>query len=239
MLQLLSLALLLYPAYQTHKALRREDPELTRRWLQWWVVLTVYKSVQLLTDLALSAMPIYSEVKLLGLVYLVWDEGAGGQIVFEHLVGPLLKTHEREIDAQLERAKGHAAAKLGDLKEAAVGALAQKGQARAKAHGRPRRPQMLTFVRACAGDPRRELRAGRAGPREPRSGPVVEHCPSHGAVGGRPARHAARGGGESGGQEAKEDAKGGLTGDWGGGGSKSVREVATTDARHDTGSAEC
>lgn len=128
MLQLLTLALLLYPAYRTHKALRRGDPELTRRWLQWWVVLTVYRSVQLLTDLALGAMPVYAEVKLLGLVYLVWDEGAGGQVVFERLVGPLLKTHEREIDAQLERAKGHAAAKLGDLKEAAVGALAQKGQ---------------------------------------------------------------------------------------------------------------
>ena len=64
MLQLLTLALLLYPAYRTHKALRREDPELTRRWLQWWVVLTVYRSVQLLTDLALGAMPVYAEVKL-------------------------------------------------------------------------------------------------------------------------------------------------------------------------------
>ena len=130
MLQLLGVVLLAYPAYRTYKALKRqeEEPERTRRWLRWWIVLTAYKSLQTLADLALESMPIYGELKLLGLAYLMWDEGAGAQLVFERLIGPLLATHEQEIDAQLARAKGHAAAKLGDLKAAAGQAIAQKGQ---------------------------------------------------------------------------------------------------------------
>lgn len=95
----------MYPAYQTFKALDTKDKDAQAQMLRYWAVFAAFASVEFYTDMLVSWLPFYYELKMLMLLYLSTPFTKGSATVYEMHMKPWLRAHETEIDEAVSQAK--------------------------------------------------------------------------------------------------------------------------------------
>lgn len=95
----------MYPAYQTFKALDGKDKEARAQLLRYWAVFAAFASVEFYTDMLISWIPFYYEIKMLILLYLSIPFTKGSATVYEMHMKPWLRAHQAEIDEAIAQAR--------------------------------------------------------------------------------------------------------------------------------------
>lgn len=101
----------LYPAYASYKAIRTRNAKEYAKWMMYWVVFAFFSFVETFSDVFLSWMPFYYEIKIIFVIWMLSPMTKGSSFLFKKFVHPQLKKREKEIDEYIAQArtKGYSA----------------------------------------------------------------------------------------------------------------------------------
>lgn len=95
----------LYPAYYSYKAVKTKNVKEYVRWMMYWIVYALYTVVETVTDLTLAWFPLYYELKVAFVIWLLSPYTRGASLIYRKCLHPLLSSREREIDEYIVQAK--------------------------------------------------------------------------------------------------------------------------------------
>uniref|UniRef100_A0A3Q4IFV1 Receptor expression-enhancing protein n=1 Tax=Neolamprologus brichardi TaxID=32507 RepID=A0A3Q4IFV1_NEOBR len=95
----------LYPAYYSYKAVKTKNVKEYVRWMMYWIVFALYTVVETITDLSLAWFPLYYELKIAFVIWLLSPYTRGASLIYRKCLHPLLSSREREIDEYIVQAK--------------------------------------------------------------------------------------------------------------------------------------
>ncbi|KAJ4941074.1 hypothetical protein JOQ06_027361 [Pogonophryne albipinna] len=75
------------------------------RWMMYWIVFALYTVVEAITDLTLAWFPLYYELKIAFVIWLLSPYTRGASLIYRKCLHPLLSSREREIDEYIVQAK--------------------------------------------------------------------------------------------------------------------------------------
>lgn len=138
----------LYPAYMTFKAIQGTEKDAHGQWLTYWIVNSYFTVGEIVGDNVLAGIPLYYEVKVALLLWLVTPRFNGANKIYKHVIQPYLIRYEADIDESLNSIQQQGVEGLGALREAGLknmqaggGDLLKMGQ-----------QAMLTGLLSAAGD---------------------------------------------------------------------------------------
>jgi len=91
----------LYPAYASFKAVKNRNVKEYVKWMIYWIVFSAYTVLEEMTDIFIYWLPLYYEIKILILFWLVSPTTRGSSVLYRGLIHPLLVNKEDEIDQYL------------------------------------------------------------------------------------------------------------------------------------------
>lgn len=93
----------LNPAYNSFKAVKTKNVKEYVHWMTYWIVLAVLTIAEEVTDILLGCwFPLYTEIKLVFLFWLLSPITRGSIIVYRKFIHPLLLQREAEIDELIQ-----------------------------------------------------------------------------------------------------------------------------------------
>jgi len=95
----------LYPAYRSYKAVKTKDVREYVKWMMYWIVFAFFTAVENAADMFISWLPLYYEMKILFLIWLLSPATKGSSILYRRFVHPWLARHEKDIDKYIDNAK--------------------------------------------------------------------------------------------------------------------------------------
>uniref|UniRef100_A0A4W5MVC2 Receptor expression-enhancing protein n=1 Tax=Hucho hucho TaxID=62062 RepID=A0A4W5MVC2_9TELE len=95
----------LYPAYYSYKAVKTKNVKEYVRWMMYWIVFALYTVVETITDLTVAWFPLYYEMKIAFVIWLLSPYTRGASLIYRKCLHPLLSSREREIDEYIVQAK--------------------------------------------------------------------------------------------------------------------------------------
>ncbi|XP_050839005.1 receptor expression-enhancing protein 4 [Serinus canaria] len=95
---------MLYPAYASYKAVKTKNIREYVRWMMYWIVFALFMTAETFTDLFISWLPFYYEVKMAFVIWLLSPYTRGASLLYRRFVHPMLARREKDIDAFLVRA---------------------------------------------------------------------------------------------------------------------------------------
>ncbi|KAA0711017.1 Receptor expression-enhancing protein 3 [Triplophysa tibetana] len=95
----------LYPAYFSFKAVKSKNVKEYVRWMMYWIVFALYTVVETITDLSLAWFPLYYELKVAFVIWLLSPYTRGASLIYRKFLHPMLASKERDIDDYLVQAK--------------------------------------------------------------------------------------------------------------------------------------
>lgn len=95
----------LYPAYCSYKAIRTKNVKEYVRWMMHWVVFACFVGCETFSDVFLSWIPFYYEIKVLIVLWLLSPVTKGSSILYKKFIHPKLSRHEQDIDEYINQAK--------------------------------------------------------------------------------------------------------------------------------------
>nr|CAH8849552.1 unnamed protein product [Trichobilharzia regenti] len=95
----------MHPSYRTYKAIKRKDYQEVVTLGMYWVVFSMYITVELVTDILFQWLPFYYEAKTLFVIWLVTPATSGYSFIYRKIIHPELTKRENEIDEAINRAK--------------------------------------------------------------------------------------------------------------------------------------
>ncbi|XP_028824392.1 receptor expression-enhancing protein 3 isoform X2 [Denticeps clupeoides] len=95
----------MYPAYNSYKAVKTKNVKEYVRWMMYWIVFALYTVVETITDLTVSWFPLYYELKIAFVIWLLSPYTRGASLIYRKALHPLLSSREREIDDYIVQAK--------------------------------------------------------------------------------------------------------------------------------------
>ncbi|KAJ8284805.1 hypothetical protein COCON_G00036550 [Conger conger] len=95
----------LYPAYCSYKAVKNKNVKEYVRWMMYWIVFALYTVVETVTDLTVAWFPLYYELKVAFVIWLLSPYTRGASLIYRKCLHPLLSSREREIDDYIVQAK--------------------------------------------------------------------------------------------------------------------------------------
>uniref|UniRef100_A0A3B3W358 Receptor expression-enhancing protein n=1 Tax=Poecilia latipinna TaxID=48699 RepID=A0A3B3W358_9TELE len=75
------------------------------RWMMYWIVFALYTVVETITDLTVAWFPLYYELKIAFVIWLLSPYTRGASLIYRKCLHPLLSSREREIDEYIVQAK--------------------------------------------------------------------------------------------------------------------------------------
>ncbi|CAH1784259.1 unnamed protein product [Owenia fusiformis] len=101
----------LYPAYASYKAVKTKNVKEYVKWMMYWIVFALFTCAETFTDIFVSWVPFYYEVKVIFVIWLLSPATKGSSILYRKFVHPQLMKREKEIDAYIAKAsdKGYTA----------------------------------------------------------------------------------------------------------------------------------
>ncbi|XP_045925647.1 receptor expression-enhancing protein 3-like [Micropterus dolomieu] len=75
------------------------------RWMMYWIVFALYTVLETITDLTLAWFPLYYELKIAIVIWLLSPYTRGASLIYRKCLHPLLSSREREIDEYIVQAK--------------------------------------------------------------------------------------------------------------------------------------
>eukprot|EP00736_Rhodelphis_marinus_P008239 Rmarinus@m.25967 len=88
-----------YPAYQSYKALETKDEEDDKQWLTYWVCYALLNIVELF-EFFISWLPMYYELKLFLIVWLVFAQGA--TVLYDKQIRKFFLQHHATVEKHLQ-----------------------------------------------------------------------------------------------------------------------------------------
>eukprot|EP00112_Aurelia_sp_Birch-Aquarium-sp1_P010213 Seg2191.4 transcript_id=Seg2191.4/GoldUCD/mRNA.D3Y31 product="Receptor expression-enhancing protein 2" protein_id=Seg2191.4/GoldUCD/D3Y31 len=95
----------LYPAYRSYKAVKTKDVREYVKWMMYWIVFAFFTAAENAADCFISWLPLYYEIKIIFLLWLLSPATKGSSILYRKFVHPWLSRHEKDIDKYIENAK--------------------------------------------------------------------------------------------------------------------------------------
>ncbi|XP_038129595.1 receptor expression-enhancing protein 3 isoform X1 [Cyprinodon tularosa] len=95
----------LYPAYYSYKAVKTKNVKEYVRWMMYWIVFALYTVAETITDLTVAWFPLYYELKIAFVIWLLSPYTRGASLIYRKCLHPLLSSREREIDEYIVQAK--------------------------------------------------------------------------------------------------------------------------------------
>ncbi|XP_015202247.1 receptor expression-enhancing protein 3 [Lepisosteus oculatus] len=95
----------LYPAYNSYKAVKTKSVKEYVRWMMYWIVFALFTVAETITDLTISWFPLYYEIKIAFVIWLLSPYTRGASLLYRKFLHPLLTSREREIDEYIVQAK--------------------------------------------------------------------------------------------------------------------------------------
>lgn len=90
---------MVYPGYQSFKAVKREDVPMQKEWLKYWLVLSVVSAIMLVVEpLLYYRVPMYNLLKIGAVAFLVLPMTKGYAQIYSTVLQPQLDRHEAAID---------------------------------------------------------------------------------------------------------------------------------------------
>ncbi|KAF3828091.1 hypothetical protein GH733_001362 [Mirounga leonina] len=96
---------MLYPAYYSYKAVKTKNVKEYVRWMMYWIVFALYTVIETVTDQTVAWFPLYYELKIAFVVWLLSPYTKGASLIYRKFLHPLLSSKEREIDDYIVQAK--------------------------------------------------------------------------------------------------------------------------------------
>ncbi|KAG2462423.1 S22FL protein, partial [Polypterus senegalus] len=75
------------------------------RWMMYWIVFALYTVLETIADLMVSWFPLYYELKIAFVIWLLSPYTRGASLMYRKFLHPLLSSREREIDEYIVQAK--------------------------------------------------------------------------------------------------------------------------------------
>ncbi|XP_059145994.1 uncharacterized protein LOC131933222 [Physella acuta] len=94
----------LYPAYASYKAVRTKNVKEYVKWMMYWIVFALFCSVETFSDVFLSWLPFYYELKIVFVLWMLSPMTQGSSFLFKKFVHPQLARREKDIDEMIEQA---------------------------------------------------------------------------------------------------------------------------------------
>lgn len=94
----------LYPAYASYKAVRTKNVKEYVKWMMYWIVFALFCSIETFSDVFLSWMPFYYELKIIFVLWMLSPMTQGSSFLFKKFVHPQLARREKDIDEMIEQA---------------------------------------------------------------------------------------------------------------------------------------
>ncbi|TRY55561.1 hypothetical protein DNTS_023157 [Danionella cerebrum] len=95
----------MYPAYYSYKAVKTKNVKEYVRWMMYWIVFALFTVVETVTDLTIAWFPLYYEIKIAFVIWLLSPYTRGASLIYRKALHPLLTSREREIDDYIVQAK--------------------------------------------------------------------------------------------------------------------------------------
>ncbi|CAJ0946758.1 unnamed protein product, partial [Mesorhabditis belari] len=116
----------LFPCFNTYKAAKRRDGPVQKFYTKYWTIFACVSSIEAIADLfyITSLVPGYE------LAFLLWTSTGGAHFVYDKVVYPFLKKHEKQIDEAMSstgRLAFRAAGSLFTTMTTALTSMAAKG----------------------------------------------------------------------------------------------------------------
>ncbi|XP_063817895.1 receptor expression-enhancing protein 3 [Pseudophryne corroboree] len=96
---------MLYPAYNSYKAVKTKNVKEYVRWMMYWIVFALYTVTETLADLTICWFPLYYELKVAFVIWLLSPYTRGASLLYRKFLHPLLSSKEKEIDDYIVQAK--------------------------------------------------------------------------------------------------------------------------------------
>ncbi|XP_056652021.1 receptor expression-enhancing protein 3 isoform X2 [Monodelphis domestica] len=96
---------MLYPAYYSYKTVKTKNVKEYVRWMMYWIVFALYTVIETLADLTVAWFPLYYEMKIAFLIWLLCPYTRGASLIYRKFLHPLLSSKEREIDDYIVQVK--------------------------------------------------------------------------------------------------------------------------------------
>jgi len=77
-----------YPLYASIKAIESADKEDDTQWLTYWMVFALFKLIEDVADVFVSAIPFYFFIKLAFLVWCYYPSTRGAKVIYTYVVKP-------------------------------------------------------------------------------------------------------------------------------------------------------
>lgn len=95
----------IYPAYASYKAVKSANVRQYVHWMMYWVVFALFITIETFTDIFISWLPMYYEIKVAFVLWLLSPYSRGSGFIYRKFIHPTLSNHEKEIDEFLTSAK--------------------------------------------------------------------------------------------------------------------------------------
>lgn len=101
----------LFPAYRSYKAIKNKNVREYVKWMMYWIIFALFITSETFADMFLSWLPLYYEIKVIFIIWLLSPATKGSSILYRKFVHPRLVKHERAIDKYIAEAQknGYAA----------------------------------------------------------------------------------------------------------------------------------
>ena len=93
----------LFPAFQSFKALENGELSDDNKWLTYWIVFSTFSILDHFAGIILTWVPFYFLFKLGFLIYLFMPMTDGAQVIYRSYILPLYKKYEKDLDALEEK----------------------------------------------------------------------------------------------------------------------------------------
>ncbi|KAB1203850.1 HVA22-like protein j, partial [Morella rubra] len=92
-----------YPAFECYKTVEKNRVQIEelRFWCQYWIIVALLTALERVGDALMSWFPLYSEMKLVLIIYLWYPKTKGTGYVYDTLLRPYVSQHETDIDRKL------------------------------------------------------------------------------------------------------------------------------------------
>lgn len=105
----------LYPAYRSYKAIKNKDVREYVKWMMYWIIFAFFTAAETFADVFLSWLPLYYEIKIVFIIWLLSPATKGSSILYRKFVHPRLVKHEKTIDQYIAKAQNRSYATLMDV----------------------------------------------------------------------------------------------------------------------------